>query len=245
MIRFSPARGLTLALLPALAILIGLGVWQVQRLQWKTQMLAQITAGEDAAPERLADILARKQQGEMIAWRRVSVRGVLADQTPQALFANREGRPAVRLLAPFITTDGLTIVLDLGYERPARETKLADEWRLPGAAQERRLQGILKPIPRPSRLAPVNIDGQMWYTPDTARLLAGLQHGTPITDYVLSIEGPPQHPQWPDPAPGHAQIANNHLDYALTWFGLALAAIGIYLGWHVRAERLSSGKDAA
>lgn len=245
MIRFSPAPGLSLALILVLVVLIALGVWQVQRLQWKTEILAQIAQGETAAPEPLADLLDREKTGLMIAWRRAQVRGKFYDQAPQPIFANREGRPAVRLLVPFVMADGLAITLDLGYLVEGQVPHYDKAWRLPGASGELTFNGVLKPLRRPGPFAPVNEAGKLWFTPDAARLLAPITDARPITGYVLYVEGARQHRNWPQPAPAHANIPNNHLDYALTWFGLALAALGVYAGWHVRAGRLSFGKSSA
>lgn len=238
MLRFSPAPGLSIALVPVLAILIALGVWQVKRLHWKTALLAQIARGETLPPVPLQSLLDARTKGQMIAWRRAQVSGHIAGQ-PQPLYGLRRGKQALRLLVPFVTDNGMAITVDLGFVAylPKKTWRLPEGWRQPLV-----LHGVLKPVRKPGPFALANTEGGLWFSPDPKTLLGAFDPARRVTAYMLDLEGPRLSPAWPEPAPAHADIPNNHLDYALTWFGLALAAIGIYLGWHVRAGRLGFGR---
>lgn len=237
MIRFSPAPGLSLALVPVLAILLALGVWQVKRLHWKTDLLAQIEQGQALPPTPLVKILADKKQGKVIAWRKVEVRGHIADEPVRSLYAIRYGKIAQRALAPFISDDGIIIALDFGFI----DKIVKPDYRLPRTGQAMTLQGILKPVRKVGRFTPANQPDGLWYWPDTTTMLSPFFANRVVESYILDLEAPRLYPDWPVPAPAHAEIPNNHLDYALTWFGLAMAALGIYFGWHVRAGRLRFG----
>jgi surfeit locus 1 family protein len=237
MIRFSPAPGLTFALVIAMAILITLGGWQVKRLHWKTALLAEIALGETLPPEPLNALQAAEQAGKSMAWRKAEVRGRIADEPVRFLYALNNGKPTQRALAPFITDSGLILVVDFGY---IDQTPVPD-FRLPHFEQPVVLRGIMKPVRRPGALAPANQPGGMWFWPDPPTMLAPFFASPVLEDYMLDLDAPRLYPDWPKPAPAHANLPNNHLDYALTWFGLALAALGIYLGWHVRAGRLGFG----
>ncbi len=235
MIRFKPAPGLSLAVIPILAILIALGIWQVKRLHWKTVLLAQIERGTHLPPAPLPQLLAEQDKGGMVAWRRARVHGHFAALPPQPLYSLRQGKQALRLLAPFVMDDGLAITVDMGFVPYAPDKT----WTLPvPSTAALSLHGILKPVRKPGPFALHNTQGGLWFTPDTKTLLAPLNAAHPVTKYLLDLEPPRMGPDWPEPAPAHADIPNNHLDYALTWFGLALAAIGVYLGWHIRNGRL-------
>lgn len=234
-IRFQPAPGLSLAMVPVLAILIALGIWQVKRLHWKTALLAQIERGTHLPPEPLAKLLEQQKTGDMIAWRQASVHGHFIARPPQPLYSLRQGKQALRLLAPFVSDSGIAITVDLGFV-PFLPDKT---WALPvDSATPLSLHGILKPVRKPGPFAIANTPGGLWFSPDTKDLLAPIKTARPLTAFLLDLQGPRNGPDWPEPAPAHADIPNNHLDYALTWFGLALAAIGVYLGWHVRNGRL-------
>lgn len=235
MTRFSPAPGLSLALIPVLAILIALGVWQVKRLVWKTELLAQIEHGQTLAPVPLSTLLDTEKQGKLVAWRKAQVSGRVADEPVRFMYSIKDGKPALRALAPFITDDGTVIAVDFGYVAIAQ----TPDWRLPRSGQPVTLHGILKPLRKPGRFAPENQPDGLWYWPDTAAILSPFFASKTVESYLLDLDAPRVYPDWPEPAPAHANIPNNHLDYALTWFGLALAAFGVYLGWHVRTGRLS------
>jgi surfeit locus 1 family protein len=237
MIRFSPAPGLSLAIVPVLAILLALGVWQVKRLHWKTDLLAQIEQGQALPPTPLSIILEDEKAGKIIAWRKVMVQGSIADEPVRPLYAIRHGKPAQRALAPFINENGTVITVDFGFI----DHIIKPDYRLPRTGEMVTLQGILKPVRKVGRFAPANQPDGLWYWPDTATMLSPFFANRAVENYVLDLQAPRLYPDWPVPAPAHAQIPNNHLDYALTWFGLALAALGIYFGWHVRAGRLRFG----
>ncbi|HWA59944.1 MAG TPA: SURF1 family cytochrome oxidase biogenesis protein, partial [Caulobacteraceae bacterium] len=70
--RFRFPVGLTLAALAGVAILCGLGVWQVQRLAWKTQLLARIDALQKAPAQPLGPVLERARRGEDVDFTRVA-----------------------------------------------------------------------------------------------------------------------------------------------------------------------------
>ncbi len=234
MIRFSPAPGLSVVLVPVLAILLTLGVWQVKRLHWKTELLTQIEHSKSLPPTPLMALLHEEAQGREIAWRKAEVRGRIADKPVRFLHAIRNSQPAMHALAPFITDEGVIIVVDFGYINAA----IKPDYRLPRTGQSVTLHGIVKPVRKPGRFALENqLDG-LWFWPDTTTMLSPFFASQTMEAYVLGLEGGRLHSDWPEPAPAHVRIANNHLDYALTWFGLALAAFGVYLGWHVRNERL-------
>ena len=237
MIRFSPAKGLSLVMVPVLAILLALGVWQVKRLHWKTDLLAQIESGQALPPTSLSQLLSDEKAGKVIAWRKVSMRGHIADEPVRFLYTLRNGKPALRALAPFITDSGIIIVVDFGYVEALQNPA----YRLPQTGRDVVVEGILKPIRKPGRFAPDNQADGTWYWADTATMLVPFFASPTVETYMVDLNAPQLYPDWPEPAPAHADIPNNHLDYALTWLGLALAAIGVYLGWHVRTGRLRFG----
>ncbi|PHS21929.1 MAG: hypothetical protein COA84_14305 [Robiginitomaculum sp.] len=238
MIRFSPAPGLSLAMVPVLVILLALGGWQVKRLQWKTDLLAQIEVGQSVPPTPLDQLLSDEKTGKIIAWRKVRLSGHIANEPVRFLYTLRNGKPALRALAPFITDLGRVITVDFGYVDAVQNPA----YRLSHTGRDVAVEGILKPFRKPGRFAPNNqLDGT-WYWADIATMLEPFFASPTIETYMVDLNAPRLYPDWPEPAPAHAAIPNNHLDYALTWFGLALAAIGVYLGWHVGNGRLRFGR---
>jgi surfeit locus 1 family protein len=225
-------------MVPVLVILLALGGWQVKRLHWKTGLLAQIEAGQTMPATPLDQLLSDEKTGKLIDWRTVSLRGHIADEPVRFLYTLRNGKPVLRTLAPFITDRGRVITVDFGYVDALQNPG----YRLPQTGRDVALEGILKPIRKPGRFAPDNQVGGTWYWADTATILEPFFASPTVEAYMVDLNAPRLYPDWPEPAPAHATIPNNHLDYALTWFGLALAAIGVYLGWHVRTGRLRFGR---
>ncbi len=222
-------------MVPVLAILIWLGVWQVQRLHWKTDLIAQIEHGATLPPVPLEKLLSQSANGAPIGWRNVSVRGHFMDTPPHMLFAVRDGKQALRVLSAFESKSGIKIVTDLGYIPYQKEPT----WQRPPVSSDVLLTGVLKPVRGKRLFTPQNRPGGIWYWRDSKTMLGASDADNAVTDYVLDVDTAPGKTGWPIPAPSHADLPNNHLDYALTWFGLALAALAIYFAWHWRAGRLS------
>ena len=92
--------GLTLAAAIVFAVLIGLGVWQMQRLKWKQHLLAQVAAVQHAPAKPLADALAQVRAGGDVNFARVTANCPgIADAPFVELYAQIDGRPGVRLIS--------------------------------------------------------------------------------------------------------------------------------------------------
>src|SRR5262245_19712471 len=103
---------LTLFSTAALAVLIGLGVWQLQRLQWKEGLLAEIETRTHAEPVSLKDAVARDEAGEGISYLRVRVEGKFDNAKERYLFAVSDGTPGWHVIAPLETPDGGVVLVD-------------------------------------------------------------------------------------------------------------------------------------
>jgi surfeit locus 1 family protein len=229
--------GLTISTLVALAILIGLGVWQLQRLAWKTHMLAQIAALEKSPAQPLGPVLARAAGGQDVEFTRVTVECAgIATAPYEQIYSVIKGQVGSRLVSPCRLTgepyDGVLVdrgyVLDTISARPA----VVDD-ATPLAVQGVLRKGDDKPARSGSGIASVGDDrpangARVWFGRDlkaVAKAL-GLQKPAP---YFLMAETS-TNPEWKalTPAAIPADIPNNHLSYAITWFGLAAALLGVY-----------------
>jgi surfeit locus 1 family protein len=227
--------GLTLITALALAVLIGLGVWQLQRLKWKEALLGKIAALEHAAPRRLETVLAAAPiTGAEYA--RVTVRCAPAAGPSPRLFrySLRDGQIGWRLLTECRLGEGPfdAILLDRGLV-----SRFAGAMA-PGAADFPApvlVTGVLRAPGAASLFDPAapSIVGDVTSLRviDEAALAAaarqsGLAHPAP---YILAVESETPAPAGIEPAALPEAIANNHLVYAFTWFGLAGALIGVYV----------------
>ena len=221
---------LTLFALVALAILMSLGVWQLQRLKWKTGLLQQIAALEAAPAQPLASVLARQKAGGDAAFTRVSTScGDLETRPVLRLFSVAEGGVAgYRLIAacPLASGPYGSILVDRGFVAQLGDQLPHD---LPGHPITAPVVGVLRGGGERSFVTPQNQPGQnQWYWRDVAAMAKALKAPDPAPLYLM-LESPAPASGEPRPSPLPPNVPNNHLGYAITWFGLAGALVGVYL----------------
>ena len=221
--------GLTIATLIALAILIGLGTWQMQRLAWKQALLARIEALKVAPAVPAAPVLARMAAGDDTDFVRVTLDCPgLARAAGLNLYAVRDGDAGQRLVSACPLAGGpyRTLLVDRGFI--AQET-VARPTGDPADRSVSRVTGVLRAPEPPGRFTPPNDPaGNRWYSRDHAAMARALGAAAPAP-LVLMAETA-TNPEFPAlvPAPIPAEISNRHLEYALTWYGLAAALVGVY-----------------
>jgi len=238
MIRFRPLPGMTLWAVPALLILIGLGVWQVQRLHEKEQLLNTIAA-RMGAPETPVDDVLRLPVPDM-EWRRVRAQGDFVHDKEADVYATEfDLGLGVHVLTPLVMNDGGMVLVDRGFVPYASK---APETREAGQVEgDIAISGIVRLEGEHNTFTPATDEGQrMWYWRDIdgiARTLA-LMLRAPV---VIVADQPANVGGLPRFAGYRVDIPNNHLQYAFTWFGLAATLLGVYLVYHVRNGRLKFG----
>lgn len=205
--------GLTIATAVAFAILCGLGAWQIQRLHWKEGVLARIEALKTAPALPLVQVLTAKARPEDLAWTRVSVDcGDVAGAPLPLVYGVRDGDVVWRAQAPCAVLAGPynLILVDRGVV-PALTGQVAPSPR--AFEPPRRVVGVLTPISQ--------LGG------DRGKALAAFAGRKPAPLVLMAeTETPPPAGITPTPLP--AEISNRHLEYALTWFGLAVTLLFIY-----------------
>jgi surfeit locus 1 family protein len=220
--------GLTIASVIGIAILIGLGVWQVKRLHWKEALLAKIAALEASSPIPVNQALTGGVSSTNLDFVRVSATCPDIETTPYLkLYAVREVA-GFRLITPCTLTGGpfKTVLVDRGFVAQDQVPELK-------AGQGRRLDqpiaGVLRKGDVRNFLTPENAPAQgLWYWRDIPAMAKALGATDPAPTFLM-LEHPGPQGFGPTPAPIPADIPNNHLQYALTWFGLALSLLGVYL----------------
>ncbi|HKZ54701.1 MAG TPA: SURF1 family protein, partial [Anaerolineales bacterium] len=107
--------GLTALMLAGLALLIGLGVWQLKRLEWKQGLIAQIEARTKGPPITLEDAVALAGQGRDPSYYRVRVDGRFHHAKERYLYAVSDGRVGWHVITPLETEDGDIVLVDRGF----------------------------------------------------------------------------------------------------------------------------------
>ncbi|MEO8714781.1 MAG: SURF1 family protein [Acetobacteraceae bacterium] len=207
-----------------LLVLLGLGTWQVRRLAWKEAILAQIGAAESMAPVPLPANPSPFQKvrvtGRFLPGAD-ALYGVEVRDTPTGSVMGGQ------LLAPF-AADGRVMLVDRGWV-PTTATMTAPVVASPGG--EVTLVGYARPAEHPRLLlgASDDIAGRLFFTLDPERIATalGLKRVAPFTFVILG----PAPADGPIPAEHLPRPVNNHLSYALTWYGLAAALAVIFTTW--------------
>jgi surfeit locus 1 family protein len=200
--------------LGGLAILISLAAWQVQRLDWKTKLIAEIEAEIHAEPVRLIDAVDPDQR----RYAPVTIAGVFGESHVRVLASRKSIGPVYRVIRPFDAEGYGRILVDLGWIR--------DQVPVPDAPKQRvTLRGNLDMphevdsfTPAPDRAA------NIWFAREVNALATDLST-EPVLVVLSSIDGADLGiTPWPVDT---SNIPNDHLQYAITWSSLALIWAGM------------------
>lgn len=211
----------------AVLTLIGLGLWQVQRLQWKEALIAEIARANEQSP-----IEGWPNDAASLGWRRAQLEGEFLYQDEFHLAARYyEGQLGYHILTPFQLEDGRVIVINRGWV-PVDKKEAAN--RLEG--QESGPRVILVQIRTDSDKTfftpEAEITKNIWFWRDIEQMrhvsglkleaiTADLLHTTPTGGFPIASEG-------------EIRLRNDHLGYAIIWFSLALAATVMFVVYHLK-----------
>jgi surfeit locus 1 family protein len=232
---FRPQFWPTVFSVPIVLLCLGLGAWQVQRLHWKEGLIAERAAAvvAPAIPVPQDDAAARAME-----FRRVTDKGVFLNAKEIFLGATSEGGVnGYHVLTPLREADGRIVFVNRGFipaELRDRAKRQAGEPRGPV-----RIEGLVRlpPAGRPNWFLPDNrSDLNYWFWVDLPAMAAAdqLDHVAP---FYIDADAAPNPGGWPKGGVTRLSLPNNHLQYAITWFSLAVAMIVIY----VVSQRRSTG----
>ena len=222
--RLRPLLVPAVSTLVMLAILIGLGVWQVHRLAWKRGILAAVAAAEAAPPVPLPPT------GTPSDFTKVAVTGMLRPDLAVSFGAavhDLRGVPMLGadLVVPMIRSGAPPLLVDLGWVPQPAPVKLVLP---PGMVT---VQGFVHPSIKPGLFsASDDPTGRRFYTLNPAKIAATLGLGK-VAPFTLVAMGPVPVLGYPRPAEHLPRPPNNHLEYAATWFGLAGALLVIFASY--------------
>lgn len=221
-------------ILTALAILVGLGVWQLQRLAWKEDLIARLEARTAAAPVPLPATLPADLSE--LEYRPIRVEGrYLNDRELRLVLRTRDGQVGLHIVTPFRLTDGRTILIDRGWiPRDAEAPQARRAGLIEGATTQVGL-ARLGGWQGSSWFEPANDPaGNQWLWLDLPAMAEAADLERPVTGLYLSAL-PDQHAgAWPVGGRTRVALRNDHLEYALTWFALAAVMLVVFLLWRRR-----------
>ncbi len=205
------------------AVLISLGVWQLQRLDWKEGVIAEIEARIGAAPVAIPDA----PEPDRDRYLPVIARGDFTGINLRVLVSTRDQGAGHRIISILVLEDGRRVMVDEGYVRRGGAL-------LPERAEGVTVTGNLHwPDEVDSWTPEPDMSEGLFFARDVPMMAHAL--GTePVLIVARSIEGTaPRAQAMPVTAEG---IPNDHLGYAIQWFGLAAVWAGMtgWLLWRIR-----------
>jgi surfeit locus 1 family protein len=225
----------------AVVILIVLGTWQLQRLQWKQALMTARQTAVAAAP--LTEL--PTGDGSAVAFRRLRLTGTYDSRVEfhlsgQSLTDSRGmSQAGWHVVTPFTLTDGATVMVDRGFvpydlKDPSR--------RAPVPMGVQTIEGLIRPAGPRGWMVPENdVRQNVWFTRDAEVMAkaAGLAGVVPFTLDLVAASPPTE--DWPRGGQTRLDLPNNHLQYALTWYSLAGVLI-IVTGLFARARTRSAAQ---
>lgn len=205
------------------AILLWLGFWQMQRLDWKLGVIDDINARIDASPIPLPDVL----DPQADAYLPVEVRGVIGEEYLRVLVSQKDIGAGYRIISP-LDMGGRQVLLDRGFTP-------VDQTDVPAHVGSITVRGNLQWPDETDGFTPEpDIAENIWFARDVDAMAAAL--GTEATLVVAKQTSFVDAPVTPLPV-DTAAIPNDHLQYAITWFSLAAIWIAMSLAFILRARR--------
>jgi surfeit locus 1 family protein len=228
------------ASLAGIILLCALGVWQVQRLHWKEGLLAAIAQRQSAPAVPLSEALDRASAD--IEFLKVKARGHYLQGNAKLLIAVYDGSPGWEVITPFVTDDHVLVLVDRGVIPDGLRAEALGAAGDP--AGEVAIEGLLSGH-RGGRgtFSPDNdVKSSKWYWWDVAAMLAAtpVPQGVVAFPAVLHLQPGAASTAFPRPQALAANLANNHMQYAITWFSLALV-LAVIAGLYVRGQMKKPG----
>lgn len=246
----APRPGLlwpTLLTVLGLAIMLGLGTWQMQRLAWKNGLVAQIEARTKAPPISLEAAMGiysssfAEGVAAALEYTRVELKGRFLHDREQYLYSpHPKLGPGFHVLTPFEVAGPAAriMIVNRGFvPESMKQRALRPQGLVEGATT---LTGLVRLPAAPGTFTPPNDPARnLWYWRDLPALVAATVPGREreVAPFMIDAEADPANPGvWPRGGATELKLPNRHLEYALTWFGLAATLIAVYLAY-VRSRR--------
>jgi surfeit locus 1 family protein len=250
----SPRRrswlGLLVPALLAFAILIGLGIWQIERKAWKEGLIATLTSRVAQPPQALpAASTWPSLDPARDEYRRVKFRAEFDNGKAALVFAAATGfRPDVSgvgywVFTPARLADGSTLLINRGFVPDGRQDpKSRPGGEVTGPVE---ITGALRWPDERHWFTPADDPAHsLWFTRDPAAIAAAKGLGQ-VPSFYVEQETPVPPGGLPQPGKLVVSLPDNHLQYAVTWFGLAAVLAGVFVTWAFTSRASDAAGEAA
>jgi surfeit locus 1 family protein len=231
---------LIVLIVAALAVLVGLGTWQVRRLHWKEGLLAAIDQRIHSQPIDLAEAERRfAQTGDVDYWP-VTVAGRLVNADERHFFTTWESTSGYNVYTPLQLDDGRYLFVNRGFVPfDQKEPATRPQGQVEGRVE---ITGLARnPVPgKPSWIVPENDPAKnifYWKDLSTMAATSGLPASAEVLPFFLDAGPAPNPGGLPIGGVTIVALPNSHLQYAMTWYGLAAGLLAVSGLWFWRRRR--------
>ncbi len=218
-------------------ILIGLGIWQLDRKTWKENLIATVTTRSARAPQDLPPraswprLVAEGSEYTRVAFPAEFLAGEALVYTSGSPFRPDIKGPGYWVIAPAQLAGGSIVLINRGFvplDRKDPATRAEGTPRgtvdIVGAMRWPETRGLFTPAD--------DVTGNVWYLRDP-KAIAAAKKWASAAPFYIDQEAPVPSGGFPLPGRIEVKLPDNHLGYAITWFGLALGLAGVYVVWLV------------
>jgi surfeit locus 1 family protein len=209
-----------------LTLLLGLGIWQVKRLDQKTRLIASLTERMSAPAISMDEALAKRKAGEDAEYLKVHLSGQVDYSKALRKVTSYNNAPGWEIIAPVTAENGSTVLVDMGT--------IGGEQIIARPNVQLVIDGIIRTHSKGRGFFDNDNDAKSntWFWWDLPKM-AEATGANP--DIALIVQRLPSSDQTgPQAQAPKVELSNNHLGYAITWFGLAAALLGV-TGFYIRS----------
>lgn len=220
-----------ISMIAGISVLVGLGSWQVKRLYWKEALIAKVEEKKAKPPIELDEFLAKQPSKEEWPYTPVTTKGIYDHSNEIYFFTTSiDGKSGWNINTPMLLENGKYLIVNRGFvPYEMRNPELRLEGQVKG---EQELTGLLRvPVAeKPNSFFPENIPKKReiyWRDIELMSKLMGKDNGREFVSFFVDANDAPNPGGFPRGGSTIITFSNSHLQYAVTWYGLALALLGV------------------
>ena len=200
-----------------ITLFCALGTWQLYRLQWKLELISEITFGLDSRPIEYSSSIKKNYQ-------RVNTKGKFYfDKQIYVYSLNEKGKPGYDVVTPFRTNKNENVLINRGWiNKELKDNPIINFDK----ETDQKIVGLLRKIYKPNIFKPENdIKNNIWFSINLEDLKEAT--GEQFNEFVIFLED--NQVKTPIPKKISIDVPNNHLKYAITWYAISISIIFYYL----------------